>query len=57
MPLLALALVYSATILNIFKFEKFAYGTLVHAWTTSHLQKNETAITEKFIHNDVRAKM
>ena len=57
MPLWALALVYSATILNIFRFEKIAYGTLVHAWTTSHCQKNQTAITEKLIHNVINAKM
>ena len=57
MPLWALGLVYSAILLNTFRFENFAYGPLVHALTTSHLQKNETAITEKFIHNDVWAKM
>ena len=30
-----------------FGVEKFSYGPLVHACTTSHLQQNETAITRK----------
>ena len=25
-----------------FRFQKFAYGPLVHAWSTGHFQKNET---------------
>ena len=33
---------YSSTILNTFRFQKIAYGPLVHAWTTSHFEKNET---------------
>ena len=41
-------LIYSSTILNTFRFQKFAYGPLVNAWTTSHLQKNET-VTRKYM--------
>ena len=29
----------------LFTFQKFANGALVHAWTSSHFQKNETAIS------------
>ena len=32
---------FFSTILNTFRFQKFAYGPLVHAWTTSHFQKKE----------------
>ena len=44
-PTLQVYLIYSSTILITCGFKKCAHGPLVRTWTTSHLQKNETANT------------